>query len=286
MKSSGVRASSTWGQGTGKDAISGPRRFGPGNTAGSIATVKGGVVVLGVSALGLLLALGYGGLLSSSATGETVSQSALTWGAGLEPEAAAPALGLTDEQRPEGAALDSRMEAPEEPADAAPQPYGGERWQPTRDEVLEHAEKEFGLDEREREQMRRQFAPVVHGLGLEHARTIYGEQLTQAGYELLSAAEQPFAQDLEALAELYVTDYDYALRDMWISQVYSFEEAPPGQPNRTQQAGESSIRYPGYAIYFSISEQRYPHLFETLETAEELKTQRKYALFKVARSLD
>lgn len=162
-------------------------------------------------------------------------------------------------------------------ADPRSEPKGGGEGL-SEEQMLQMAAPQFAMTPQLESALAAGFRGWLSELSAKEASARVGFELDQQGYQRLVGVEAPFNADLEALADLYVGDYGQALQDTWVNGLYHFEEPLADGSFRAALPGESRMKFPGKAIYFTIDETRYPQLKDTTDKRAQVVRDRRIAI--------
>lgn len=145
-------------------------------------------------------------------------------------------------------------------------------------QILQMAAPQFAMTPQLSTALAAGFRGWLSELSMKEASSRVGLELDQQGYQRLVEVEAPYNSDLEALADLYIGDYDRALQDIWVNRLYHFEEPLADGTFRAALPSESRMKFPGKAIYFTIDDIRYPQLKEATDKRSQLIRERRMAI--------
>lgn len=148
----------------------------------------------------------------------------------------------------------------------------------THQEILDTCGEYFALLPQQRENLLRMNGSMLKYSDPKKAGKRFRRNLTQEQFDKLVLIEQPFNESLQAAAEMYADEVDYARRDVWTRRAFTFEDRLPNGSYRRPVGRECYIAFPGAALFYSLQDEDYPAMASHLALMDQIKHERHEAL--------
>jgi hypothetical protein len=138
----------------------------------------------------------------------------------------------------------------------------------------------FWVSDVYREAFHEKRASMIETYGREGLAKKLGREISPSMLVELEGVEEPYNTDIRALCDLYLDDYEYALKETYATRQFTIEDRKEDGSFRPALPGESMAMFPGRAIYYRFPEDRFPHLETTQGRIQDVVNRRYVALYQ------